>query len=154
MTDTVSSSKRSEMMAGIKGKDTRPEIFLRRLLHLYGFRFRLHRKDLPGKPDIVLQRYKTAIFVNGCFWHGHENCKHFRLPKSRTEFWDAKIKSNIERDVRTRMMLSESGWNVIVVWECSLPPKSSNFIPDRLTELINNIQTQSANGKTSVNMPS
>ena len=141
MTDTVSSSKRSEMMAGIKGKDTRPEIFLRCLLHRYGFRFRLHRKDLPGKPDIVLPRYKTAIFVNGCFWHGHENCKHFRLPKSRTEFWEAKIKSNIERDERTRMALSEAGWNVIVVWECSLPPKSRSFDKDGLDALAGKIRS-------------
>ena len=141
MTDTVSSAKRSEMMAGIKGKDTRPEIFLRRILHREGLRFRLHRKDLPGKPDIVLPRYKTAIFVNGCFWHGHENCKHFRLPKSRTEFWEAKIRSNVERDERTWGQLYEAGWNVIVIWECSLPPKSKKFIQNEFSALIEKIKS-------------
>ena len=127
------------MMAAIKGSNTKPVVCLRKFLHRAGFRFRLHRKDLPGRPDIVLPKYKTAIFVNGCFWHGHKNCKHFRLPKSRCDFWEAKIRSNIERDERTKRFLSEAGWNVIVAWECSLPPKSQSFIPSGLAELVNNI---------------
>ena len=125
--DIVSPAKRSRMMGGIKGRDTKPEIILRKLLHRAGFRFRLHRKDLLGRPDIVLPKYKTAIFVNGCFWHGHENCKHFRLPKSRTDFWKVKIGSNVARDKRNHASLEQSGWIPIVVWECSLPPKKKNI---------------------------
>jgi DNA mismatch endonuclease (patch repair protein) len=125
--DIVSPAERSRMMAGIKGRNTKPEVFLRKLLHRAGFRFRLHRKDLPGRPDIVLPKYKTAIFVNGCFWHGHRDCKHFRLPKSRTDFWKSKIESNIVRDERNEALVREYGWNSITIWECELPPKNTNF---------------------------
>ena len=121
--DIVTPAERSRMMAGIKSSNTKAEIFLRQLLHRNGYRFRVHRKDLPGRPDIVLAKYKTAIFVNGCFWHGHKGCKHFRLPKSRTEFWEKKIGANIERDRKKLEACRELGWNVIVVWECDLPPK-------------------------------
>lgn len=120
MVDIVSPEKRSEMMAGIKGKDTRPEIMLRKALHRRGFRFRLHNKDLPGKPDIVLPKYRVAILVHGCFWHGHEGCKLFRLPKSREDFWKEKIEGNITRDKIKTGLLLEQGWRVLVVWECSL----------------------------------
>jgi len=137
--DIVSAAKRSEMMAGIRSADTKPEIFVRQLLHRSGYRFRLHRKDLPGRPDIVLPKYKTVIFVNGCFWHGHKGCKHFRLPKSRTEFWEKKIGGNIERDRKKLEACKELGWNVIVVWECDLPPKVKKMDDNlfiRLTETI------------------
>ena len=124
MADVVSSVKRSEMMSGIRNKDTKPEITVRKLLHKQGFRFRLHRKDLPGKPDIVLPKYKTVIFVNGCFWHGHENCHLFRLPKSRTEFWSKKINGNVKRDHNKTRLLLDAGWKVITVWECAIKGKS------------------------------
>lgn len=123
--DIVSPEKRSRMMAGIRGKNTKPEIQVRKLLHAAGFRFRLHRKDLPGKPDIVLPKYKVAIFVHGCFWHGHENCHLFRLPKSRTEFWEQKIAGNIARDKLKRDHLLNLGWRVLIVRECALKGKTS-----------------------------
>lgn len=124
MADIVSPAKRSRMMAGIKGKNTKPEIVVRQLLHRHGFRFRLHRKDLPGRPDIVLPKYKSAIFVQGCFWHGHEDCHLFRLPKSRTEFWQEKIGGNIARDEKKRLALQEMDWRVLWIWECSLKGKT------------------------------
>jgi DNA mismatch endonuclease, patch repair protein len=124
LVDIVTSAKRSEMMAGIKGKNTKPEILVRKLLHGQGFRFRLHNTNLPGRPDIVLAKYKTAIFVHGCFWHGHENCSIFRLPKSRTEFWRHKIGANRARDVTAKELLEAQGWKVIYVWECALKGKS------------------------------
>lgn len=119
MADIVDPRKRSEMMAGIRAKNTKPELVVRRLLHSLGYRFRLHHKDLPGKPDIVLPKWKTAIFVHGCFWHGHENCPLFRLPKSRTEFWAAKIAANRERDAKVKGDLNKLGWKIIEIWECS-----------------------------------
>ena len=123
MADIVSPHARSRMMAGIKGKDTKPEILVRQLLHRAGYRFRLHRKDLPGKPDLVLSRYNTALFVNGCFWHGHEGCHLFRLPKSRQDFWREKISGNRARDLRKQTELIELGWRVGVIWECTLKGK-------------------------------
>jgi len=105
-------------MAAIKGKNTKPEVRLRSSLHKRGFRYTLHDKKLPGKPDIVLKKYKTAVFVNGCFWHGHENCKHFRLPKSRTEWWKAKIEGTKVRDAVKSQQLLDVGWQVVTVWEC------------------------------------
>jgi DNA mismatch endonuclease (patch repair protein) len=107
-------------MSRIKGKDTKPEIQVRSYLHRLGLRFRLHDKKLAGKPDIVLPRYKTVIFVNGCFWHGHENCRYFTVPKTRTEWWLAKITGNCEKDVRASRELKKAGWKVITIWECDL----------------------------------
>lgn len=124
MTDVVSQSKRSEMMAGIKGKNTKPEIQVRQGLHALGYRFRLHRKDLPGRPDIVLPRNKVAIFVNGCFWHGH-GCHLFKWPKTREEFWRKKIGRNIDRDNEKTTELITNGWRVFTVWECSIRGQSS-----------------------------
>jgi DNA mismatch endonuclease, patch repair protein len=120
LVDIVRPIKRSQMMAGIKSKNTKPEIQVRKILHASGFRFRLHRKNLPGKPDIVLPKYKTALLVQGCFWHGHNDCQIFRLPKSRTEFWEKKIGSNMLRDKRTEGQLIQQGWRVLYVWECAL----------------------------------
>lgn len=111
------------MMAGIKGKDTRPEMVVRRMLHHAGFRYRVHSNKLPGRPDLVLPRYKVAIFVNGCFWHGHENCHLFRLPKSRTEFWATKIEMNRSRDVLKSEQLLARDWRVLTIWECALKGK-------------------------------
>ena len=111
-------------MAGIRGKDTKPEIIVRRLLHKLGYRFRLHRKDLPGRPDIVLPKWKTVVFVNGCYWHGHENCELYRTPKTRSEFWEAKIAGNRKRDERNYRQLRDAGWQVVLVWECAVMKKN------------------------------
>lgn len=116
-------------MSAIRGKNTKPELVVRKLLHGCGFRFRLHRKDLPGKPDLVLPKYRKAVFVNGCYWHGHEDCELFRLPKSRKEFWSKKITGNRLRDDRNRDALIEAGWKVVTVWECAAC--KSNRLPTR-----------------------
>lgn len=107
-------------MSRIRSSNTSPELALRRAMYAIGFRFRLHRKDLPGRPDIVLPRYRTAIFVHGCFWHRHDGCKVASTPKSNTEFWIEKFDRNVARDARAKQMLEEQGWRVIVVWECEL----------------------------------
>ena len=125
MADIVSPKKRSDMMSGIRGKNTKPEIIVRSLLHRLGYRFRLHRKDLPGRPDVVLPKWRTVIFVNGCYWHGHENCHLFRPPKTRTEFWINKIEGNQARDQRNYAGLTDAGWKVLVIWECAVSKKLS-----------------------------
>ena len=125
MTDIKSPADRSRNMAAIKGKDTKPEMIVRKYLFSRGLRFRVQVRKLPGTPDIVLPKYKTAIFVNGCFWHGHEGCKYFRLPKSNVEFWKEKIERNIERDRESLQALLDSGWKVIRVWECELRNKAN-----------------------------
>jgi DNA mismatch endonuclease (patch repair protein) len=107
------------MMSGIRGKDTKPELVIRKALHAAGFRFRLHAKDVPGKPDIVLPRYRAAIFINGCFWHRHD-CHLFRMPSTRTEFWQQKIESNVQRDIRTHESLAQTDWRQLTIWECAL----------------------------------
>ena len=107
------------MMSGIRGRDTKPELLLRKGLHAMGFRYKLHDKSLPGKPDLVFPRYWAVIFVNGCFWHGHD-CHLFKWPKSRKDFWREKIKSNIDRDRLVTSQLKEQGWRVLRVWECAL----------------------------------
>lgn len=111
------------MMSGIRGKNTKPEIIVRRLLHSLGYRFRLHGKDLAGRPDIVLPKWRTVIFVNGCYWHGHGDCHLFRVPKTRKEFWVNKIVSNQLRDQRNHAALQDAGWKVLVVWECAVSKK-------------------------------
>ena len=120
MADVFSKSKRSEIMSRIRGKDTGPEMIIRKALFANGFRYRLHVKNLPGKPDIVLPKYNAVVIVDGCFWHGHKNCKFFRMPKSRISFWRKKIDANRARDVKNRRKLRRLGWNVIQVWECQL----------------------------------
>lgn len=117
--------QRSRCMAAIKGKDTKPEMIVRKYLFSRGMRFRVQVRKLPGTPDIVLPKYKTAIFVNGCFWHGHEGCKYFRLPKSNVEFWKEKIERNIERDRESMQALLDLGWKIIRVWECELRNKAN-----------------------------
>lgn len=118
------------MMAGIKGKDTKPERIIRSLLHRKGFRFRLHRSDLPGKPDIVLAKWKAVILVHGCFWHGHGNCPLYRPPKSRENFWGPKILGNIARDKRNLDRLHSEGWRTLTIWECALKGRSSIDLPE------------------------
>lgn len=124
MTDVHNKATRSYNMSRIKGKDTKPEMLVRKFLFANGFRYRLHDKKLPGKPDIVLPKYKTVIFVHGCFWHGHESCKYFKIPQTRTEWWVNKINGNIAVDQRTTLALENTGWKVIVLWECELKPKT------------------------------
>ena len=119
MTDIVSPEKRSRMMSGIKGKNTKPEMIIRKGLYARGFRYRLHVKQLPGKPDLVLHKYKAVIFVNGCFWHKHD-CRLFKWPKSNTDFWREKLTANEQRDKKYYRELSESGWRIMTVWECAL----------------------------------
>ncbi len=125
--DIVSKEKRSRMMAGIRGKDTRPEIILRKGLHRIGFRYLLHDRRLPGKPDLVFPKYNAVLFAHGCFWHGHD-CPLFKWPKTRESFWREKITRNRELDARTISALARTGWRQGVVWECSL--KGRNRLPD------------------------
>jgi DNA mismatch endonuclease Vsr len=128
MTDVFTKSKRSEVMSRIRSRDTGPERAVRSMLHGMGYRFRLHVADLPGKPDIVLPRYRTAIFVHGCFWHRHKGCRFCYTPKSRLQFWLDKFESNIRRDNEVKKLLCKQKWNVLVVWECELR------FPDRLSK--------------------
>ena len=120
MADIKSKEDRSRNMSAIKGKDTKPEIIVRKYLFSKGLRYRIHVKKLPGSPDIVLPKYKTVIFVHGCFWHGHEGCKYFKMPKSNEYFWEQKINRNRARDIANEFVLQTEGWRVIRIWECEL----------------------------------
>ena len=124
MTDVMTSGQRSRCMAAIKGKNTRPELIVRKYLFARGLRFRINNRKLPGTPDIVLKKYKTVVFVDGCFWHGHEGCRYFKLPASNIEFWKQKINLNIARDYRVEVELRLLGWRVIRIWECEIKNKS------------------------------
>lgn len=132
--DCHTPEQRKRNMAAIKSKNTKPEILVRRLLHSMGYRFRLHAKNLPGKPDIVLPKYKTVIFVNGCFWHRHEGCKYASTPTSNVDFWNAKFKENTSRDSQKNALLKEAGWKVIVVWTCEI--KNIDILKTRLHSLL------------------
>lgn len=118
--DIVDQKTRSRMMAGIRGKNTKPELTLRRALHARGFRFRLHSKEVHGRPDLVLSRYRAVIFVHGCFWHRHKGCRYTTIPSTRPAFWQMKFEGNVARDRAVRAMLLEGGWRVATVWECTL----------------------------------
>lgn len=135
--DVHTPEQRSYNMSRIRGKNTRPEELVRRYLFAQGFRYRKNDARFPGKPNIVLPKYKTVIFVNGCFWHAHEGCKYFVWPKSNVDFWKRKINGNIQRDLRNNQLLSEQGWNVIVIWECQL--KKSTF-DETLQHLVGQIK--------------
>lgn len=132
MADIKSKEERSYNMSQIHGKDTRPETLVRKYLFSRGFRYRKNDRRLPGTPDIVLPKYKTVIFVNGCFWHGHQGCKYFVWPKNNADFWKTKIETNIQRDETKQSKLREMGWKVIVIWECQL---RSEFRDRTLTAL-------------------
>lgn len=119
MTDIVSPQVRSRMMSGIRGLNTKPELIIRRALHRRGFRYRLHSSSVSGRPDVLLPAYRAAIFVHGCFWHGHD-CSFFRLPRTRPEFWLKKIVSNRARDIRVGALLKDTGWRRLVIWECAI----------------------------------
>lgn len=142
--DIVSKETRSRMMSGIKGVDTQPELILRRGLHRLGFRYRLHDRRLPGKPDLVFPRHKAVIFVNGCFWHGHD-CHLFRWPKSREEFWRSKITGNMQRDARNQRALIDKGWRVLVVWECALKGKEDHDLAEVVRRTMHWLRTASCN---------
>lgn len=120
MADVHDKATRSFNMSQIKGKNTKPEMIVRKFLHAQGLRYKLHDKTLPGKPDIVLPKYKTVIFIHGCFWHGHEGCRYFVVPKSRTEWWLNKINTNKKSDYKAASELNERGWSIITIWECEL----------------------------------
>ena len=138
MADKLTSSQRSHCMSRIRGKNTKPEILVRKGLHARGFRFRLHNKKLPGSPDIVLPKYGVAIMVNGCFWHGHKGCRYATKPKSNVEFWETKIARNKHRDEVTAAHLEALGWTVITIWECEL--RTSSQLDDRLNTLTEEIR--------------
>ena len=136
MTDIVSREKRSEMMSRIKGKNTQPEIAVRKMIYKMGYRYRLHRKDLPGKPDIVFGPMNLALFVNGCFWHRHGNCKYAYNPKTRKNFWNKKFTDTIKRDVKNRIDLERLGWQSAVIWECET--LDQDVLRKRIMKIINN----------------
>ena len=136
MADVHSIATRSYNMSRIKGKDTKPELLVRKFLFSQGFRYRLHDKKLPGKPDIVLPKLKSVIFVHGCFWHGHDNCKYFVVPKTRTDWWLQKINRNKQLDVENFNKLKEDGWNVLTIFECQLRSKN---VDETLSETANKL---------------
>lgn len=137
--DKMTKEQRHRCMAAIHSKDTKPEMLVRKYLFARGFRYRLNHPRLPGRPDIVLRRYRTVIFVNGCFWHGHEGCKAYVVPKSNVEFWKAKIERNRQRDKEQQRRLAEMGWHCITVWECQLKPKVRQRTLESLAFTLNEI---------------
>jgi DNA mismatch endonuclease (patch repair protein) len=138
--DTFSKAKRSEIMSKVKGLHTKPELIVRRYLFKMGVRFSLHRKNLPGTPDIVLRKYKSVIFVNGCFWHGHINCSKSSLPKTRVEFWKNKIDRNIERDKFNIQRLTDLGWQVITIYQCELKLRDIDQTMSKILLKLNSFQ--------------
>lgn len=142
MSDTLTKEKRSELMSHIRSTNTKPEVALRHALWRQGFRYRMNLKGLPGSPDIVLPKHRTAVFVHGCFWHGHKGCKEFTVPKTNTEFWVKKIKRNQERDQEVWRQLEAEGWSVVIVWECDLAKAKFNETVERIvSEIISNGNT-------------
>lgn len=136
MADVHNKQTRSYNMSQIKSGNTKPELLVRKFLHASGFRYKLHDKTLPGKPDIVLPRYKTIIFIHGCFWHGHANCKYFKIPQTRTAWWLQKINTNKANDAKSVKALKKDGWKIITIWECRLKPAR---IEKTLSSLLNKL---------------
>lgn len=134
MADKFGKDVRSKIMRQIKDRDTIPEMRVRSFLHRMGFRFRLHARNLPGKPDIVLPKYRAVIFVHGCFWHQHPGCKHSHIPKSNKGYWKPKLERNVKRDIKHRQELRELGWKVIVIWECEIDEGGLASLPRALRE--------------------
>lgn len=141
MADRLSSDARSKLMGRIKGKNTRPEIIVRRVAHALGYRFRLHRRDLPGKPDLVFPRLKKVIFVHGCFWHRHD-CPRGTMPQTNTEFWEAKFRRNVERDEAALEALIDEGWSPLVVWECET--RDRDQLERTLTQFLRNVDRETS----------
>lgn len=148
MTDVVDKNTRSRMMSGIRGKNTRPEIVVRKGLHQLGFRYSLHNKNLPGKPDLVFSKYKAVIFVHGCFWHAH-NCHLFKWPSTRQEFWRNKIQGNQLRDEKQLLTLSGQGWKVLTIWECALKGKNKRNLNEVINTAANWLRFDSQNAELS-----
>lgn len=138
MADIFSKSKRSRIMSNIKPKNSKAELYIRSLVHSMGFRFRLHRRYLPGKPDLVFPKSRKVIFVNGCFWHGHSKCKKASLPVSNQKFWKNKIGGNKARDKRNHTLLKKAGWNYLVIWQCQLIKKKSDTLQLRIRNFLEN----------------
>ena len=146
--DSQTPQQRHNNMAAIRGKDTKPEIIVRKYLWRHGFRYRLNHARLPGRPDVVLRMYRTCIFVNGCFWHGHENCRYYTVPKTRTEFWVNKVKRNQERDLEVQHKLARMGWHCITIWECELKPARREATLRSLVYTLSKIYLQDHRAKT------
>lgn len=139
MTDVFDSAKRSQLMSRIRSKNTKPELFVRKLLYGSGLRYRLNSKELPGHPDIVLKKWRTTVFVNGCFWHVHQGCRSAATPASNQIFWKEKLQTNRERDIRNYKLLREQGWRVLVVWECACKAKFAEELRTRMVQFIRGI---------------
>lgn len=137
MADVHSKETRSYNMSRVRGSNTKPEMIVRKFLFSKGFRYLIHNQNLPGKPDLTFPKFKTVIFVNGCFWHGHEECKYFVIPKTRTEWWLNKINQNKRKDTENSKLLNKNGWNVVTVWECELKP---NKIETTFSQIISDIK--------------
>ena len=145
MTDIFDPEKRSEIMSRIRGRDTRPEMIVRRIAHALGFRFRLHRKDLPGRPDIVFPRHQAVIVVHGCFWHRHPGCKRASSPKTREGYWQNKFEDNVVRDKRNETALRDLGWKVMVIWECET--KDHEAVAARIESFLRRDESEPVEGK-------
>ncbi len=145
--DKMTQEQRHRCMAANRSRDTRPELLVRRFLWHSGFRYRVNFKRLPGSPDIVLRRYKTVIFINGCFWHGHEDCNKYRAPKSNPEYWNTKVIKNRERDERVRNKLKEMGWRTVVIWECQLQKPLAQATLLELEHILNSFLIQDLSTK-------
>ena len=148
MIDIVDSRRRSELMAGIRGYDTAPELAVRRIAHRMGLRFRLHRRDLPGRPDLAFPKHRLAVFVHGCFWHRHEGCRYAYTPKSRVAFWMKKFAGNVARDRRQEAALRALGWRVLVIWECEV--RNEDDVARRLTATVHGGSLDSARTNHSI----
>lgn len=140
--DKMTKEQRHRTMASIRSKDTKPELIVRKFLWNRGFRYRLNNPRLPGHPDIVLKKYRTCVFVNGCFWHGHENCTYYSIPKTNTTFWRNKIERNKQRDIREQKSLAQMGWHCIIIWECELKTQNRSKTLESLAFTLNKIYLQ------------
>ena len=145
MTDIFDPEKRSEIMSRIRGRDTKPEMIVRRIAHGLGFRFRLHRKDLPGRPDIVFPRHQAVIVVHGCFWHRHPGCKRASSPKTREGYWQNKFEDNVVRDKRNETALRDLGWKVMVIWECET--KDHEAVAARIESFLRRDESEPVEGR-------
>ena len=153
MADRMTEKQRHTCMSRIRSKDTKPELLVRRYLHARGYRYRINVKCLPGTPDIVLRKYRTVIFINGCFWHGHEECRYFIMPKSNTPFWENKIARNRQRDIEKRIQLRRLGWHTIIIWECELKPKNRNATLLALEKTLNRIFLLNTGTQVTIHYP-
>ncbi len=148
MTDIYSPKKRSLIMSKVRSMDTKPELFVRKLIFRAGYRYRLYSASLPGKPDIVLKKFRTVIFVNGCFWHGHAGCPRATTPSDNKQFWESKIAGNIVRDERERQALVQSGWRILIVWECACLKSKSNQLLRLIEDFLHSENPSAQIGKS------